>query len=250
MARRPQFIGFPEFSLTGWITDPKQALPPGAAPLRRIGEWARRHGVFIATGFVERRGPRLHNACIIAGPKGVVGVMRKVNLISREYEDFTPGREFPVFEVAGCRMGVATCADASRFEMFHILSMRGAEVVFAPHANSLGAYGNCRSGWVRWRTGRWPWYAEDCKVAIAGMSCAGLSARPPLDEQPLKYCGGGLIVDWTGKRLAALGGKSRREGMLVADIDLAALREARGKARREFNATATYNRKGWVWGAR
>ena len=30
-----------------------------------------------------------------------------------------------------------------------------AEVIFAPHANSLGKYGGNPAGWVRWRLERW-----------------------------------------------------------------------------------------------
>ncbi len=250
LEREAHFVGFPEFSVTGWIERPEYALPLDGPVVREIESWARRARVFLATGFVERRGGRLHNTCLIAGPRGRVGVMRKVNPIARELRRFTPGREFPVFRVAGCRMGVATCADASYFETFRLLALRGAEVIFAPHANSLGAYGNCRDGWFRWRMENWPYFTRTCCVAVAGMSCAGRRARPRAGEAVLKYCSGGLVMDWTGRPLARLRGRDKREGLLAAEIDLAGLRAARKKRERTFNAGAVYNRRGgWLWGA-
>lgn len=246
----PEFIGFPEFSVTGWIEKPAYALPLDGPVVREIESWARRRKVFLATGFVERRGSRLFNTCLIAGPRGRVGVMHKVNPVPRELRCFTPGTEHPVFDVAGCRMGVSTCADGSYFETFRLLSLRGAEVIFAPHANSLGAYGNCRDGWSRWRMENWPYYTKSCCVAVAGVSCAGVSAHPRKDEQVLKYCSGGMVMDHTGKPLTQLKGANKREGMLTAEIDLAALRAERVKRGQEFNASAIYNRKGgWAWGA-
>lgn len=250
LEREPEFIGFPEFSVTGWIEKPAYAVTLDGPVAREIEGWARRWRVYLATGFVERRGGQLYNTCLIAGPQGRVGVMHKVNPIARELRCFTPGREFPVFNVAGCRMGVSTCADGSYFETFRLLSLRGAEVIFAPHANTLGAYGNCRNGWARWRMENWPYYTRTCCVAVAGMSCAGQLARPHKSEHILKYCSGGMVMDHTGKALAQLKGANKREGLLTAEIDLAELRAARAKRGREFNASAVYNRKGgWAWGA-
>jgi predicted amidohydrolase len=246
----PEFIGFPEFSVTGWVEKPEYALTLDGPVIREIESWARRHKLFLATGFVERRGGRLYNTCLIAGPRGRVGLMHKVNPVPRELRCYTPGRGFPVFRVAGCRLAVATCADASYFETFRLLSLRGAEVIFAPHANSLGAYGNCRDGWARWRMENWPYFTKTCCVAVAGMSCAGQLERPRKDEHVLKYCSGGMVMDWTGRPLAQLKGAHKREGLLTARIDLAALRAARAKRGRDFHASALYNRRTpWAWGA-
>jgi predicted amidohydrolase len=249
LVHNPDFVGFPEFSLTGWIYDRCQALSLRSAAVRDVEALARRHNICLATSLVERRGGRLHNTCVVAGPAGRIGVMRKVNLVSSEAAHYAPGREFPVFDLGPCRLGVATCADATRYEMIHLLSLRGAEVIFAPHANSLGAYGNCRSGWCRWRMERWPLFASDCRVAIAGMSCAGLSSPAVAGEEATKYCGGGMIMDWHGKPLAALRGTGKREGLIVAEVDLDALRKARADNTldREFRPAIVYNRRrGWA----
>ena len=251
MAEKPEFIGFPEFSLTGWVEKPEQCLTMGSGPLRKLEDLGRKFGVYLAAGFVEKRSNRLFNSCLITGPAGRVGVMRKINLIARESRFYEPGREFPVFEVAGCRMGVATCADATRFEMMNLLSLRGAEIIFAPHANSLNSYGNNASGWVKWRSERWPLFARDACVAIAGVSCAGLFQKSIPGEKETKYSGGGMVMDCRGNVTMKAGGKSKREALIVADIDLEELRQARKghELLKNFRPSIVYNRqKGWVFG--
>jgi predicted amidohydrolase len=178
--------------------------------------------------------------------------MRKVNLISRESEHYAPGRRFPVFEVAGCKMGVTTCADATRYEMMSLLSLRGAEVIFAPHANSLGAYGGHAAGWLRWRKERWPLFAKDCSVYVLGCNNAGLHEKGGPDEERTKYCGGAAVFDFQGKLVArAPSGRTCRECLITAELDLAALREARNKNNllSEFRPAIVYNRRaGWAFG--
>jgi predicted amidohydrolase len=248
----PTFIGFPEFGLTGWVEDPKQALALGSTPVREVERWARKHGVFIGFCLVEKREGKLYNAAEIAGPEGRVGVMRKVNLIRRESVCYEAGRHFPVFDVAGCKMGVTTCADATRYEMLNLLSLRGAEVIFAPHANSLGVYGGHAAGWLRWRKERWPLFAKDCSVYILGCNNAGLHEKSGPEEERTKYCGGAAAFDFQGRLMAkAPSGRTCRECLITAELDLAALRAARKQNNllTEFRPSIVYNRKsGWVLG--
>ena len=247
-----RFVGFPEFALTGWVKDRQAALSLKSISLIQIELWARKYRICVATCFVERRGAHLHNTCLIVGPKGRIGVMRKVNLVSGESADYTPGREFPVFEVAGCAMGVTTCADATRFEMMNLLSLRGAEVIFAPHANVLGRYGNHAAGWLKWRAERWPLFARDACVYILGCNNAGrFETREPA-EAPTKYCGGAAVFDFKGNLVARDNvGKTKRECMVVADVDIGAVRKARKTSEmlREFHPSIVYNRtRGWKFG--
>ena len=247
-----RFVGFPEASLTGWADDCTQPLALTSAPLRTLADYARRHRLFIGTCFIEKRAGRLYNSAAVFGPQGRLGVMRKVNLVDREAHLYAPGRAFPVFEVAGCRMGIATCADATRFEMHHLLALRGAEVIFAPHANILAHYGGTIDGWAKWRLERWPLFAKDTRSVILGVNCAGLfEGKRPGDERS-PYCGGAMIVNEQGKIVTRLRGAHQREGLIVAEIDVAAIRRERAKPdfmANEFQASIIYNRReGWAFG--
>jgi predicted amidohydrolase len=238
----PDFVGFPEFSLTGWIYD--GGLRWNASELRKLAELAKRYNVHIGTGFVEKSGSALFNSCAIIAPGGLLGRMRKVNLIGKEAAHYRPGREFPVFDLGKFRIGVATCADSTRYEMFHLLSLRGAEIIFAPHANTLKPYGGHPNGWKRWRLERWPLFVRDTTVAVAGINNAGLFHDQKKSERN-NYCGGGMILDENGEIISTLSGTSPKETIAYGEVDLESLRQARTKNRlmQDFQAEIIYRRK-------
>ena len=259
---RPDIVLFPEFSLTGWTYDPGAALDLDSRLVGRAVGLASEFATTVGFGLVERRGGVRYNTFVVAGAGGIAGVMRKINLTPAELPHFSRGRELPVIEVAdgrlaGLRLGVAVCADATRFEMIHLLSLRGAEVILAPHANSLASYGGNRDGWIRWRRERWPLFARDCAVTIAGVSCAGRPGPglPPVadagDERAQRFCGGGMIVDHDGTAGTVLDGAGNEEAAVTGTIDAAALRQARRTHRllNSFQAAIVYNRPdGWRHG--
>ena len=259
---KPDLVLFPEFSLTGWTYDPDAALDLDSPLVGRAVGLASEFATAVGFGLVERRGGVRCNSFVIAAPDGIAGVMRKINLTRAELPHFSPGPELPVIEVsagrlAGLRLGVAICADATRFEITHLLSLRGAELILAPHANSLASYGGNRDGWLRWRRERWPLFARDCAVTIAGVSCAGRPAPglPPVDdagdERAQRFCGGAMIVDSDGTAGTVLEGAGNEEGAVTGTIDMDALRQARRThpLLNSFQAAIVYNRPdGWRHG--
>jgi predicted amidohydrolase len=70
---------------------------PGPAT-QRIGDLARRHGMFIQLGLAERAlyGNAIYNSTALVGPEGVIGIYRKVHN-TFEFPYFSPGEEMPVF---------------------------------------------------------------------------------------------------------------------------------------------------------
>jgi predicted amidohydrolase len=253
--RGAAFVGFPEAALNGYYFPHSNPLSLKGPELAEVGRWSRETGVAIGVGLIEKRGSSLSNTIALVGTNGLIGVMRKCHMMNAEAPHLTPSQSFPVFDVAGCRMGILICADASYYEDFRLLSLAGAEVIFAPHANVLGGYGQNAAGWKRWRLENWPVYAREQMVAIAGVNTAGqLSQRDPL---PSRYCGGAMVLDHAGKVLAKDRARGRSESVLIADIPLIALREARQKHRVLFRAHAIYKKSvlprsspPLIWGAR
>jgi len=259
---KPDLALFPEFSLTGWTYDPDAALDLDSPLVGRAVGLASEFGAVVGFGLVERRGGVRCNSFVVAAPDGLAGVMRKINLTPAELPHFSPGRELPVIEVsagrqAGLLLGVAICADATRFEIIHLLSLRGAELILAPHANSLASCGGNRDGWLRWRRERWPLFARDCAVTIAGVSCAGRPApeMPAVDdagdERAQRFCGGAMIVDSDGTAATVLDGAANEEAAVTGTIDVAALRQSRRThpLLNSFQAAIVYNRPdGWRHG--
>jgi len=95
---------------------------------------AKRYGLYIVAGLVERDGIGLYNVAALFGPQGqLVGKYRKVCLPRSEVEaGLTPGKDYPVFDTPLGRIGMMVCYDGFFPEVARELSNRGAEIIAWP----------------------------------------------------------------------------------------------------------------------
>jgi len=94
--------------------------------------------VVIGYGFCEKAHGTFYNAYTLMGPEGLIGVQRKVHASQDEYFSFRMGRSLEVFDLGFCLVGVAICFDASFFEVWRVLALKGVEVLLLPHASRTG----------------------------------------------------------------------------------------------------------------
>ena len=101
-----------------------------------FGELAKKHGLYLVAGLLERDKHLVYNVAVLIGPDGaVVGKYRKVTLPRGEIEGgITPGDDYPVFETRFGRVGMMICYDGFFPEVARALSNRGAEVIAFPVA--------------------------------------------------------------------------------------------------------------------
>lgn len=123
-------------------------LAPVAQPLD--GPWARRvrtiaaaTGVTVIAGmFTPADGGRVRNTLLIAGPGRRVGHYDKIHLYDafgyRESDTVAPGAALLTVDVAGVRIGVATCYDIRFPGLFTELAARGAQVMVVPASWGAG----------------------------------------------------------------------------------------------------------------
>jgi predicted amidohydrolase len=99
-----------------------------------LGEWAARHGAYIAAGIYERDGEAIYNTSVLLGRDGkLMGKYRKVCLPREEIDGgITPGEDYPVFDTDFGRVGMMICWDVSYPEVARELSARGAEMILMP----------------------------------------------------------------------------------------------------------------------
>jgi len=99
-----------------------------------FGGLAKKHGLYLVPGLVERDGPLIYNVAVLIGPDGkVTGKYRKVCLPRSEIENgVTPGRDYPVFDTRFGKVGMMVCYDGFFPEVARELSNRGAEVIAWP----------------------------------------------------------------------------------------------------------------------
>lgn len=99
-----------------------------------FGALAKKHGLYLVPGLVERDGHLIYNIAVLIGPDGkIVGKYRKVCLPRGEVEGgIMAGHEYPVFNTRFGKVGMMVCYDGFFPEVARELSNRGAEVIAWP----------------------------------------------------------------------------------------------------------------------
>jgi predicted amidohydrolase len=99
-----------------------------------FGGLAKKHGLHVVAGLIERDRHQLFNVAVIIGPDGkVAGKYRKVCLPDGEYDKgMSPGADYPVFDTRLGRIGMMICYDGFFPEVARELSNRGAEIIAWP----------------------------------------------------------------------------------------------------------------------
>ena len=118
---------------TGWsYADCAEAIPGPSTDY--FAELAKKHGLYIVCGLIERDRHLLFNVAVLIGPDGTVaGKYRKVCLPDGEYDKgISPGSDYPVFDTRLGKIGMMICYDGFFPEVARELSNRGAEIIAWP----------------------------------------------------------------------------------------------------------------------
>ena len=99
-----------------------------------FGELAKKQGLYIVAGLIERDRHQLFNVAVLLGPDGrVAGKYRKVCLPDGEFDKgMSPGGDYPVFDTRLGKIGMMICYDGFFPEVARELSNRGAEIIAWP----------------------------------------------------------------------------------------------------------------------
>ncbi|MFZ5646100.1 MAG: nitrilase family protein [Bacillota bacterium] len=212
-------ICFPEMSLQGYSRE-KACLTSVKVPgeiTGRIGRMAAGHGIVALVGMAEDGGKeKPFITQVVFFPDGSIQKYRKTHLGKSERPFFTAGDDLPVFSAGKARFGIQICWDMHFPEVSTILSLKGAEIIFAPHASPV-IVGDRIGIWMKYMAAR----AYDNSVYVAACNLVGD------DGCGQDFCGGSLVVDPRGNPVAESYGNG--EGMLVADLDPAIINTIRMK---------------------
>jgi SagB-type dehydrogenase family enzyme len=242
--RGADVVAFPECSLTGYGGGREHAIGLRDERIDRVRALAEEIGVRALVGLAERAGTHVHSSCALVGPSGVVGATRKINCIPEEDDVFAAGHDLPVFEVKGRRIGIAICADASVYEVPKILALRGAEIVFCPHANAHPGLRGDPQQWKSWRLRTWRRFLPDCGVYMLGCNLAG----DETETGRARFCGGALALDPLGELLAQTEEGAAGESMVLVDLPR---RENPARPLLDcLRPEILYGRSRWVFGRR
>jgi predicted amidohydrolase len=235
-----RLIAFPEFAHTPPCYLTVKELQQHLAvelPNAHTDAYARvckKLGCWIQTGTFLERHPRwpdaVFNTTMLIGPDGIAATYRKVNpwipwevhASPHDLADF----DLPLFPVADTpigRIGCAICYDWLFPETIRQLAFNGAEVLVRVSAY-MDPWGATQpmDWWTLINRTR---AVENTAYVVA--SNQGASFR---DYPPFSWPGGSMVVDFEG-RVLAQADPGPGEKVVVAPIDLGALRAARERSR-------------------
>lgn len=92
---------------------------------------AREFRVVVMAGLVEREGDKAYNCYVTVGAEGFITRYRKLHTFINPH--LSPGREYRVIDLLGCKVGYLICYDNNLPENVRITTLLGAEIIFMPH---------------------------------------------------------------------------------------------------------------------
>lgn len=194
----------------------EQTIPgPATDVLARV---ARERGCYIACGtLVEREGERSYNTCALLDDRGRVAARaRKIHRFSAEMLSIDAGDAQVLVDTPFGRLGICVCSDFWVVEMPRMLALRGAEIIAVPGAaltRNLGITRPCIQANSSFNV---------CYTVFAGG--VGRVTGERAGRTVSIEVGGCSTVAGPEAILGTLDGE---EGVLVAELDLEALRTER-----------------------
>jgi len=201
---------------------PEDRDPVALAGARLAGEL----GIHLHIGStaIGRTDGKVANRAFLFGPDGArVATYDKIHMFDvdldhgeswRESATYEPGTEAVVAELPFARLGFAVCYDLRFPQLFRAEALNGAEVLTVPAAFTR-------------QTGEAHWHVLLRARAIENGAWVVAAAQGGLHEDGRETFGHSMIVDPWGRIVAEQA--SDEPGIVYAEIDTAAVRDARAK---------------------
>jgi predicted amidohydrolase len=217
---------FPELCVTGYVlTRPLDAYGglDSKKAMERLVLMAREADLILIAGLIEiGSDEKPYISQIITGPKGLMGIYRKTHLSPAEKGVYGAGQEIKVFSHEGTTFGVQLCYEAHFPEISTGMAMKGADIVFIPHASPRGEPDEKFRSWLRHLPAR----AFDNGVFLVACNQVGETT------EGLSFPGVAVVFGPDGRLLAKYAGK--REKILFAELGAGMLRDIRTHRMRYF----------------
>jgi predicted amidohydrolase len=193
---------------------------------RTASDLAKELGIYMHVGStaIALEDGKIANRGFLFGPNGaLLARYDKIHMFDvdldngeswRESSAYTPGSEARVVSLPFAEMGFSICYDVRFPQLFQAQAVAGAEVMTVPAAFTK-------------QTGEAHWEILLRARAIENGMFVIAAAQAGVHEDGRETFGHSMIIDPWGKVLASAG--ETGEAVVVADIDIAAVKAARGK---------------------
>jgi len=213
-----QAICFPELNVSGYNLRRNQEEIAEAIPgpsSEAVWQMAQKNEVLILAGLAEKKEAGVFISHLAAGPGGIQGVYRKIHLGTPEEGIYQAGKEMPLFRYRGIHFGMELCFDGHFPELSTALALKGAEIIFIPHASPRESGEDKRERWLRYLPAR----AYDNSVFVVACNATGKT------ENGFTFPGAAIILNPKGEVLASNQGEE--EEVVYADLQKESLRKVR-----------------------
>jgi predicted amidohydrolase/ribosomal protein S18 acetylase RimI-like enzyme len=228
------FLLFPElftvqlFSLLDPQIQPKEAIAKLADWSDRYRDMfvrmAKRSGLFIVGGsHPVRVGGAIRNTAHLFSPSGEVYTQDKLHVTPNERTEYgiEPGDGLRVFETSHARIAICVCYDVEFPELSRLLTLAGAEVLFVPFSTDE------RKAYLRVR---YCGQARAVENIIYTVLAGNVGNLPQVENFLINY--GEAVICTPSDFAFPMDGVAARsdastETVVIADLDLVALQEAR-----------------------
>ncbi len=199
-----RMVCFPEFAATGYaLENPGKYCSAGDTDkiLDRLIRLGRDMGIVLMVGVIEHGGQeKPFVSQVVAGPEGLVGIYRKTHLSPTEKGVYAPGEELGVFTCGSWTFGIQLCYDAHFPEISTTMALKGADILFFPHASPRGDPEEKMKSWMRHLSAR----AFDNGVFVVACNPVGENGAG------LSFPGVALVLGPDGRLLAQFQGKGEK----------------------------------------
>jgi N-carbamoylputrescine amidase len=211
-------VCFPELNISGYnLRKDQEGIGesiPGPSS-EAVWQMAQKNEVLILAGVAEKQEGETFISHFAASPGGILGVYRKIHLGTREEGVYRAGKEAPLFRYSGIPFGIELCFDGHFPELSTVLALKGAEIIFIPHASPRESGEEKRKRWLRYLSAR----AYDNSLFVVACNPTGTT------ENGLTFPGAALVLDPKGEVLAS--SQSEEEEVVYANLPRETLQRVR-----------------------
>lgn len=211
-----QLVLLPELWATGYALPQAEALadPLGEGVFATMSRWAETYGVVLGGSHLEETFKGVHNTFALYGSDGFLwAAYRKIHLFAPLGERLylLAGDQIEVVQLPWCAAGMAVCYDLRFPEMFRLQAVDGARVFLLV------------AEWPQQRMDHWHMLlrarAVENQAFVLAVNRVG-------KDHKYTYVGGSSVIGPDGRLKRRLGADP---GLLIEDIDLAEVDQARAK---------------------
>lgn len=177
-------VCFPELSLTGYVLNIKQNLKSLEEFKKnilmyekKIEEAALLYEITVLLGTLEIEENNIYISHKVFSKDGYKGSYRKMYLGEKERESFKEGKEIKIFEMDAnaykIKFGIGICYDMHFPEIAMECSLKGAQMLFAPHAVSAMSTYRRLDVWNKYMGAR----AYDNRIYVMALNAVNLKQK-------------------------------------------------------------------------